>query len=329
MGTALEYSFVVFLVINDILTFSLFGEESVFGGLEGGGELTLEGVEGNSSGSLGLSGGLSGSLGSGGSVLVSLLLSLLFGGSSDGVVGVKFVHETLVLEGVLLLLVVENLVGSDLSELGLDLVAVDDSSEVSAVHDVSVEDVAALLNTLGSVVAEDVVEGSEGLSSPDDESTEVTTWGELEEVHSVNVDGLNTGEVSSGSLDLGVVVTVNDEGTLSENVSGVSHLTLADSNLLGGSGSSQVVTETEVGEGGEESLGGLSVQVLDNEGELWDVVDSVTSGEDEGSNSGGSESGSDGVSLLLEVDLSVPSSVGLEGSEHSTLSALVTEGSLT
>ena len=34
------------------------------------------------------------------------------------------------------------------------------------------------------------------------------------------------------------------------------------------------------------------------------------------------------MSLLVGVDLSVPSSVGLEGSEHSTLSALVTEGTL-
>ena len=34
------------------------------------------------------------------------------------------------------------------------------------------------------------------------------------------------------------------------------------------------------------------------------------------------------MSLLVEVDLSVPSSVGLEGSEHSTLSAHVTEGTL-
>lgn len=35
------------------------------------------------------------------------------------------------------------------------------------------------------------------------------------------------------------------------------------------------------------------------------------------------------MSLLVGVDLSVPSSVGLQGGEHSTLSAHVTEGSLT
>ena len=34
------------------------------------------------------------------------------------------------------------------------------------------------------------------------------------------------------------------------------------------------------------------------------------------------------MSLLGQVDLSVPSSEGLQGGEHSTLSALVTEGTL-
>ena len=34
------------------------------------------------------------------------------------------------------------------------------------------------------------------------------------------------------------------------------------------------------------------------------------------------------MSLLVQVDLSVPSSESLEGSEHSTLAALVTEGTL-
>ena len=34
------------------------------------------------------------------------------------------------------------------------------------------------------------------------------------------------------------------------------------------------------------------------------------------------------MSLLVGVDLSVPSSIGLQGSEHSALSALVTEGTL-
>lgn len=43
----------------------------------------------------------------------------------------------------------------------------------------------------------------------------------------MNVDGLNTWEVSGGSLDEVVFIAIDNEGTLSENVSGVSHLTLA------------------------------------------------------------------------------------------------------
>jgi len=54
----------------------------------------------------------------------------------------------------------------------------------------------------------------------------------------------------------------------------------------------------------------------------------VTSGEDKGSDGGSSKSSSNGVSLLLDVDLSVESSPGLQGGEHATLSDGVGEGTL-
>lgn len=165
------------------------------------------------------------------SLFVGLFLFLEFSGFLGGFEGVKLVHQSLVLEGVLLLFVVEDGVGSDLSKLRLDLIRVDDSGKISAVHEVSVQDVSSLFNTLGSVVTEDVVEGLEGILGPDDESAEVTTGGQLEQVKSVYVDSLNTGEVSGGSLNEVVLVTVDNEGTLSENVSGISHLTVTNSNL--------------------------------------------------------------------------------------------------
>jgi len=58
-------------------------------------------------------------------------------------------------------------------------------------------------------------------------------------------------------------------------------------------------------------------------------MDFVASGFNERSNSGSSQSGSNSVSLLSQIDFSVPSSPGLKGSEHSTLSTHVTEGTLT
>lgn len=205
----------------------------LFGLLEGVLETSGEITESLSSGSLCLLGSLSGFLDGGDSLLVSFFFLLLLSGLLGDFIRVKLLESTSVLKRVLSLSVVEDLVGLDGSELGLDLVRVDDSGEISAGHDVSVENVAALFNTLGSVVTEDLVEGLEGVSGPDDESAEVTTGGELEEVESVYVHSFNTGEVSGGSLDEVVFVTVDDEGTLSKNVSGVSHLSVADSNSSG------------------------------------------------------------------------------------------------
>jgi hypothetical protein len=254
-------------------------------------------------------------------------LSSLLSSASLLVEGVESVHEDSVGQGVLLGGVGSN-GGLGSAELSLDLVGVDDSSEVSAVHHVSVEDVSTLLNVGSSPVSEDAVEGLEGLTGPDNESAEVTTRGELEEVKSVDIDEVNAWEVSSGSLDGIVLLSVDDQRTLSENVSGVSHLALANSDSLGLAGLLEVLTSTEVLEGSKEGLGGVDVEGVNDEGELGSSEDSVSTGEDQRSDGGGGNGSSDGVSLLVGVDLSVPSSVGLEGSEHSTLSALVTEGTL-
>ena len=96
-------------------------------------------------------------------------------------------HESLVLKRVLLAL--GGNVGVDAlhAELGLDLVGVDDSGEVSAGHHVSAELESTLLDTSLSVGTEDVVEGLEGVLGEDNKSTEVTTWGELEEIQAGDV----------------------------------------------------------------------------------------------------------------------------------------------
>lgn len=315
---------IIFLGLRSVGTDSL---ESSLSSLE---SLSLglpDGVVGLSSGSLGLLGGLALLLLVGNVALVGSLISLLLVGTADSVEGVKSLHENSVGQRVLLG-TVEGCGGLDSAELSLDLVGVDDASEISAVHNVSLENVSALLNVSSAVVAEDVVEGLEGVLGPDDESSEVATRGELEEVKSVDVDEVDAGEVSGGSLDRLVLLTVDDQGAASEDIAGVSHLALADSNSLGVSGSLEVLRGAEVLKRGQEGLGGVNVEVVNNEGELGGTEDAVASGENQGSHGGGSDGGSNSVSLLVGVDLSVPSSVGLEGSEHSTLAALVAEGTL-
>ena len=54
----------------------------------------------------------------------------------------------------------------------------------------------------------------------------------------------------------------------------------------------------------------------------------MSSGLDEGEDGGSGDGGGDGVSLLLEVASSVPSSPDADGCEHSSLAAHVTEGTL-
>jgi hypothetical protein len=159
----------------------------------------------------------------------------------------------------------------NLAELGLNLVRVDDSSEISAVHHVSVEDIATLLDVSSSVVSEDTVEGLEGVLGPDNKSAEVTTRGELEEVKSVNVDKVDTGEVSGGSLHILVLLTIDNQRSTSEDISGVSEFALASSHLLGVSGSLHVFASTDALEGLEESLSGVNVERLNNQGKLGNV----------------------------------------------------------
>lgn len=242
-------------------------------------------VEDLSAGSLSLLDGLAVLLDVSKSLLVSLLLLLLLVGTSNLIEGVKSVHEGAVVKRVLLGAVVNSRGSLRSAELSLNLVRVDDSGEVSAVHDIAVKDVSALFNVGSAVVAEDTVEGLEGVTGPDDEATNVTTRGELEEVKSVDVDEVNTGEVSGGSLDVLILLTVDDQGASAENVSGVSHLAVAGSDLLGVSGSLHVLTSTNVSKGAEESLGGINVEGLNNEGKLGNVHDSVASGNNERSDS--------------------------------------------
>ena len=296
------------------------------GGLETVGETVV------TDGTLGLLGATSlGSLllESGGTCLLAGLDGLGLGGGESLGSGVESLHGGLVLKRVLLALGREVGVGALHAELALDLVRVDDSGEVGAGHHGSSELEASLDGGALSVGTEDVVELLEGVLGEDDESAEVTTGGELEEVHSVDAAGVDTGEVSGGLLDGGVVVTVDDQGTSAEGEAAIAHLALTGAELLGGADALEVGSNTEVLEGGEELSGLVLVEAVNNEGELGNIVDLVTTGHNEGTASGGGESGGNGVSLLVEVDLSVPFAEEHEGSEHAALTAHVTEGTLT
>jgi hypothetical protein len=330
-----SFSFVVLLgrsFAGNVVTLSLFLGKHVVGFLERNLEAVLEGVEGLVSETLGLvATGLS-SLGS--EELLAVGVSLL-GGLLDKLVGlgsegVESTHKSLVGERVLLVLAVSADVVLDVSEDGLDRVGVDDSGDISALHDGSVDSVTLLLSGVLVEVTEDLLEGGETTLGEDEESTEVTTRGELEDVESVNIADIDTGDVSSGLGELSIGIIVDDEGTLGHDVSGSSELADTNSGVAGVLDLEELVTGTELGEGIEEILGlGGGVETVDDKGELRDVVDLVATGHHERSASRRGKSRSDGVSSHGDVALSVPLSPDLEGSEHTRLSAHVTEGSLT
>ena len=193
-----SYSLLVFILINITVNDGTDGLEGSLSLFELIFHASPDAVEDLASEVVGLLSSLAVLLDVGSSSLGSISLLLLLVGASNLVEGVESVHESAVLKRVLLSDVLDN-GGLDLAELGLNLIGVNDSGEVSAVHHVSVENVSTLFNVSSAVVSEDTVEGLEGVLGPDDESAEVTTGGELEEVKSVNVDEVDTWEVSGGS----------------------------------------------------------------------------------------------------------------------------------
>lgn len=264
------------------------------------------------------------------SSLSGVLVGLLVHSSQDVVVGVQSFHSNGVLQWVLLLLGVDGLVLLSVSDGSLDGIRVDDLGNVGVGEGGSVQVVAALFLASESVRTEDLVKGLESGFTPDDESAEVTTGGELLKVKSVDVADFNTGDVSDGSDEGDVFVVVNKERSSSESVSLVSELALTSSDSLGVGDSFNIFVGTESLQQGNGVSGLFNTfdLIFEDQRKVGDVGDSVASSHDEGSDSGSSKSSSNGVSLLLDVDLSVPSSPGLEGSEHSTLSAGVGEGTL-
>ena len=242
---------------------------------------------------------------------------------------VESTHEGFVGEWVLLVLVVNSDVVSDISEDTLDGVGVDDSGKIGAFHNWSVESVSLLLNGVVGVVTEDGIEGSESGLSEDEESTEVTTGSELEDVKSVDIADINTRQVASILGKITIVIVVDNKRTLAQNITGGSEFTNTSSGVSVVLDLKELIGATELGESVEDILGLLTSESINNKREFWDRVNLMATSHDERSASRGSEGRGNGVSSLGDVALSVPLSPDLKWGEHTGLSAHVTEGSLT
>lgn len=234
------------------------------------------------------------------SSLSALLVGLVSSFSDELGVGVEGIHGMLVLEGVLLLDLVGGLGGLLVPDGRLDFVRVDDSGEVR-VGDLVVRDGPVAGGSLVSSV--DAVELLESTLSPDDESSDVSSGGELEEVESGDVDGLDTGDVPEGSDQGHISAAIDNKRSSSGSVPSVSVFAVSSSdldsvsNLLDITESSDVLKELDGLLGPLDGLG----TVVDDEGEFGDLVNSVSSGLHQGEDGGSSNGGGDGELLLLDV----------------------------
>lgn len=140
-----------------------------------------------------------------------------------------------------------------------------------------------LLSVL-SVGTEDMVQGLEGRFGPDDQSTEGSTWGQLFKVESVDVVDFNSGDVSDSLEELDVLVGIDEEGSSTDSVSSVSDLATTSSEGLGVGNTFNVLLKSEELQEVHDLFGLLEGfdSVVDDEWELTDIVDSVTTGKDQG-----------------------------------------------
>jgi len=246
-------------------------------------------------------------------------------------VWVQLDEGTEVLEGVLLTGLADLGLSLGSTENGLNFIGVNETVEIG-VDDLSVGKAVINLGVGSSLVSSiDGVELLKGGLGPNDESSNVSSRGEGEEVESADVSELNTRDVSESLVQRGLSV-VDDQGAASLNITTVSELTLTSSDLLGVNHSLDISISVEGLENLDSLLCLLDISeglVVKDKGDLGDLLNSVTSSQHEGDGGGGSQSGYKGVSLLVLVDLSVPSSVSLSGGEHTTTTAHVTESSLT
>lgn len=295
------------------------GNEGLLGGLLGSGVLLGLVILGKL---LSSAGGLDGSLAS----LSSLLVGKSGSTTTGTVGGVEEVHGVVVLQRVGLA-AGEGLGLDGGADNRLNLIRVDDTANVGVV-DHGAGQLESLLAALLGVGAVKVVELSEGRLGPDDEASEVASGSELEEVESR--DGADVNRETTEGLDDTVILVVDNKGTLAGNVTAVTHLALSGADLTGIVGVSGILISSNGLESSQGLLGLLESldRVLNNQGHFLNLGNAMSTSLHKSGESRGGKSGGQGVTALTNADLAVPAAPGLGGSEHASMTAHVTEGSL-
>jgi len=213
---------------------------------------------------------------------------------------------------------------------GLHFVGVDDSGQVTIGHAGSVELVALFREGLFGGRPEEGVQLLEGTLGPDDESAQLTSGGQLQQVHSGHVAHIHSWHIAEGLHHFDVFIGVDHQRTSSLGEPPVPQFAFAGSQLLALDHSHDVFVDTEPLEEGDGFLGLLDAfeTVIDDQRHFGDLFYFVSSGQDQRSAATSGNGGSSSMTSLLDIDLPVPPSPGLDGGEHSTFTAHVTEGTL-
>ena len=113
----------------------------------------------------------------------------------------------------------------------------------------------------------------------------MTSRGQLEEVESVNVAHINSWDISGSLLDFSGLVSVDNEGSSSDDISSVSELSSSLSDFLGKSGSQELLSDSESLQSLNEGFSLSDVEIINNEWHLIKSLDSVSSGQNKRGNS--------------------------------------------
>jgi len=267
------------------------------------------------------------SLSNSGSLISRLASSEDSMSSLDDRIRIQFLHGLSMAERIdLSSRLADGLLGSQ--ELGNSGVT-DDASKIGVGH-LGVRQSEARLFRFGLVGTIDGIESSESIRSPDEESTEVSTRSESQQVEGFNIHEFNARDVTEGTEHIGFFL-VDDNGTQLLDISTVTEFTSASSDVLRSDNLFDISINVELLEGFDGLLGLVDVSEgfsSDDERNFIELINSVTSGSDQSRDGRSSDSRADSVSLHADVDLTVPSSPGGVRGVHVTATRHVTESGL-
>lgn len=149
----------------------------------------------------------------------------------------------------------------------------------------------------------------------------------------MNVSKVNTSDVTEGSGESTRLLTlvVDNERASAVDVTSVSGLTLALADSVRSIDTVQVRLSSKSGEEGYGVLGleyGINVSIGNDQRNLSDLFNAVTTGQNKRGEGRGRQSRDGGITTLSLADLDVPSSPHLSGSKHASTTTHVTEGTL-